>query len=287
MPNLTTFFFSEKTRRRYESSNGPLQSESYSNQAYQHTPVRSRGRLSQRNARSSHRNKESNSPTSSDVPSLHQENQTWQPKPRKIVKPEPNLSESEEEVERASIGLNTDPEMTDHGVQCDANSEPEGPPSKPSTTVTSVGVGSSPMLNNRKHSPEPRQFHRPPFFEEALSDVYYPPLSPNQPRASPNPKHQSRVPYVHYSNPTLRCPQPVYSQNPQQHLDYSQPTHLPKIGNENKIPIYSYLVNRGYNIDDGQSSGDAASHRSDSRLGHTDDSDVTANLDCGIELMRR
>lgn len=280
----------EKLRRRHESNNGQLRNGSYNNQAYQQTPVKSRARLSHRNAISTYPNKESSSPAGSDIPSLSQENHLWKPKPRKQVEQDLTSSDSEDKVEHASIGLNTDPEMTDHGVQCEADTEFEDPPLKASSNLTSTGVGSSPVLNAQRQSPQPQKYHRPPSYEEALSETEYPSFKPDQPRSSPKPQQQPGMTYVPYSDPNLRRPQPVYSPNSGRHPyspDYAHSNPLPNLENNHSIPIYSYLVNRGYNIDDGQSSCGATSHHSDSRMGHTDDSDFPANLDCGVEFMSR
>ncbi|KAL3852713.1 hypothetical protein ACJMK2_016331 [Sinanodonta woodiana] len=57
------------------------------------------------------------------------------------------------------------------------------------------------------------------------------------------------------------------------------------------LPIYSYLVNRGYTPLDGRhspaSTSTAASNLSGDKLNFTDDTDFTANLGSGVELMRR
>lgn len=252
--------------------------------------MKSRARLSHRNVTSTYPNKESSSPAGSDIPSLSQENHLWKPKPSKQVEQDLTSSDSEDKVEHASIGLNTDPEMTDHGVQCEADTEFEDPPLKPSSNLMSTGVGSSPVLNAQRQSPRPQKYHRPPSYEEALSETEYPSFKPDQPRFSPKPQQQPGINYVPYSDPTLRHPQPVYSPNSGRHPynpDYAHSNPLPKFENNPSIPIYSYLVNRGYNIDDGQSSCGATSHHSDSRMGHTDDSDFPANLDCGVEFMSR
>ncbi|KAK3585830.1 hypothetical protein CHS0354_038355 [Potamilus streckersoni] len=73
--------------------------------------------------------------------------------------------------------------------------------------------------------------------------------------------------------------------------------HNPKQGAYEKLvkptelPVYSYLVNRGYTPLDGRhspvSTSTAASNLSGDKLNLTDDTDFTANLGSGVELMRR
>jgi hypothetical protein len=62
--------------------------------------------------------------------------------------------------------------------------------------------------------------------------------------------------------------------------------------NPNNIPVYSYLVNRGYKPVDGRyspiSNSTGASNLSgDRRDTSNDDLDVSANLASGVELMKR
>ncbi|XP_060586190.1 uncharacterized protein LOC132741936 isoform X2 [Ruditapes philippinarum] len=140
----------------------------------------------------------------------------------------------------------------------------------------------------------------------------YPQGQPQYPQGQPQ-YPQGRLPPVNHSNPSqpnayhqanftvpLQQPgsQPAAQSHPQSHTNRERgnPSHKsnrePKGQlNPNDPPVYSYLVNRGYRPVDGRyspvSTSTGASNLSGDRNLLNEDSDFSANLGSGVELMKR
>ncbi|XP_052823891.1 uncharacterized protein LOC106871060 isoform X2 [Octopus bimaculoides] len=209
------------------------------------------------------------------------------------------------EVELASTGMNTDPEMTDHGIQCEVETSDD---ITNSDEINAISKQAFAYLKQHKHLQSPSLSHP----HGTVSDdemgqkydhnrYYYPSHglhgSPAMHRyAQPTEQYGSPEPHTHHFDPALRqtnITPPSYMRRTNGYGPQKgpKPPVLTDL-DDRYIPIYSYLVNRGYKIPESDknasgSSGTGTSHHSDLRMVQTDDSDFSANLDSGVELMRR
>lgn len=119
----------------------------------------------------------------------------------------------------------------------------------------------------------------------------------NQPRTSqPSSYHQANfsVPLQQQGAPTV--PRYPTQDQPQRHRDRKNQSHKSNRDHQGQVqpsnpPVYSYLVNRGYKPVDGRyspvSTSTGASNLSGDRHLLNEDSDFSANLGSGVELMKR
>ncbi|CAI9723187.1 Hypothetical predicted protein [Octopus vulgaris] len=290
-------------------------SSSYNNPSYQRTPPTKRmsGRRTAfqneasaavRTSRGHRRNhetavKEVNKPVESVKSSVSQQIQT-------DLYDDDDGGEVTSEVELASTGMNTDPEMTDHGIQCEVETSDD---IINSDEVNAISKQAFEYLKQHKHLQSPSLSHP----HGTVSDdemgqkyehnrYYYPAQqglhgSPAMHRfAHPMEQYGSPEPHTLHFDPALRqtnITPPSYMLRANGYGPQRGPKPPVLTDLEDRyIPVYSYLVNRGYKIpeSDKNASGSSAtgtSHHSDLRMVQTDDSDFSANLDSGVELMKR
>lgn len=146
---------------------------------------------------------------------------------------------------------------------------------------------------------QPQYPHGQPQYPHGQPPQYprgqFPPA--NQPRPSqPSSDHQANfsVPLQQQGAPTV--PQYPSQDQPQRHRDRKNQSHKSNRDHNGQVqpsnpPVYSYLVNRGYKPVDGRyspvSTSTGASNLSGDRNLLNEDSDFSANLGSGVELMKR
>ena len=141
----------------------------------------------------------------------------------------------------------------------------------------------------------PMQQYPPPYQGQIPPQGQLPPQGPiMQPQQGPGPRQD---PYSQ-ANFTVPMSQPSPGQYPQQGPAQRQPNPNKRRDNKqplsqqpNNPPIYSYLVNRGYHPVEGRqspvSTSTGATNLSGDRNMLIEDSDFSANLDSGVEFMKR
>lgn len=290
-------------------------SSSYNNPSYQRTPPTKR--LSGRRAAFVNNTSAAAASTSRDHKRNHETAVKEVHKPTESVKSsvsqeiQTDLFDNDDsgdvmsEVELASTGMNTDPEMTDHGIQCEVETSDD---IANSDEINAISKQAFEYLKQHKHSQSPSLPHP----HGTVSDDemgqryeqnrhYYPSQglhgSPAMRHyAHPMEQYGSPEPHVLYYDPALRQmnatpPSYMMRANGYRPQKGPKPPVLTDLDDQ-YIPVYSYLVNRGYKIPESEknASGSSAteiSHHSDLRMIQTDDSDFSANLDSGVELMKR
>lgn len=122
----------------------------------------------------------------------------------------------------------------------------------------------------------------------------YPGGQPAPPQAKPAQSHPNSYHQANFTVPLqTQQPQQPSQQQPLHHNHGSRPRNNGKPDNQGsqKIPVYSYLVNRGYQPLDGRhspvSTSTGGSNLSGDRNLQHEDSDFSANLGSGVELMKR
>ncbi|GAB1598735.1 uncharacterized protein LOC115211971 [Argonauta hians] len=288
-----------KSQLKYSS-----QSSSYNNPSFQRTPTstkrmsgRRRGSTANPPSNTHRRNQENKVKRMQEQPREVPRSSATQEVPRSSVSQEVQ-TEEDNRVELATVGLNTDPEMTDHGIQCEvdtsddiANSEEINAISKQafeylkqhknlhSPSLLPHGLASDDEIDRKSESN--RRYYHSKYIRDS-PDTYH------------RDQYGSPEPHIFYTDPALRhtnITPPSYMASVNGAQKPSRPMAMTDIDNR-YIPVYSYLVNRGYKMDDRDKNGSGSSatgtsHHSDMRMVHTDDSDFSANLDSGVELMRR
>ena len=189
-------------------------------------------------------------------------------------------------------------------------SQPAAPPHKgafvplPQSQPQQFQGGQYPgFLPQGIHQPQPRYgyplqaqpYPQPPpqqFMPQGQQLPQQPPQQPYQ-----NPYHQANfsVPLTQPGQgPAMVNPQPGYHGNTG-HPAHREQSHRPKRDqshvNTGQIPVYSYLVNRGYQPLDGRyspvSTSTGASNLSGDRNMPGEESDYSANIGAGVEVLRR
>lgn len=108
---------------------------------------------------------------------------------------------------------------------------------------------------------------------------YYPNMAPPPYQTSGRYPRYTPEPYYPTYEDNQYHPRPGVRQDPR---SYPPTDSVPK-----DPPIYSYLVRRGYNPVDGRQSPVSSNNSLENRLGGFEESDASANLDSGVEIMRR
>jgi len=125
----------------------------------------------------------------------------------------------------------------------------------------------------------PQGYNQPYFPGQQQPQGYMPPSNPPQ-----QPSLYNQANFTVPLNPPQGAQRPVDSNS-----KHGKPNMGPK--NAGQPPVYSYLVNRGYQPMDGRhsplSSSTGASHHSGDRKIQNDDSDYSANIGSGVELLKR